>query len=95
MKSIMVWILAVANVFLLAALVGRFTHGDSANAQVAQRRVSDYLMMPMELSAGQTGIVCIIDENSGQMSAVAYNGRNGLDVMPPLDLHGRAMVPVR
>lgn len=87
MKSVLLWFLVVVNVLLLAAIVGRFTRGDVANAQIQpQHRVSDYLMAPTELSNGQAGIVCIIDENSGQMAAVAYNGRNGLDVMTPLDL---------
>src|SRR5665213_871446 len=94
MKSVLVWILVAVNGLLLISLVGRFTHGDVASAQVApQRRISTYTMAPMELSAGQTGIICIIDENSGQMVAVSYNGRNALDVMPPIDLDRMAGQP--
>jgi hypothetical protein len=96
MKSVLVWILVAVNGLLLVSLVGRFTHGDvaSAQAQMApQRRVSTYTMAPMELSTGQTGIICIIDENSGQMAAVSYNGRNALDVMPPIDLDRMAQQP--
>jgi hypothetical protein len=87
MRSVFLWFLVIANVLLLANLIGRFTQGDIATAQVQpQRRVSDYLLTPVELANGQTGVVCIIDENAGQMAAVAYDGRNSLDVMPPINL---------
>jgi hypothetical protein len=87
MKSVLLWFLVAVNVVLLGSLVGRFTHGDLAKAQIqAQRRVSDYLLVPAEEQTGQAGLVCIIDENTGQMAAVSYNGRNALDIMPTMDL---------
>ena len=93
MKSVITWFLVAANVLLLANLIGHFTRGNIAQAQMQPMpRVSDYMMIPSELNNGQSGLVCIIDENAGQMSAVAYNGRGGLDSMPPIDLR-RLPVP--
>ncbi|HEY1686534.1 MAG TPA: hypothetical protein VGG19_17355 [Tepidisphaeraceae bacterium] len=94
MRSPLVWVLVAVNGLLLANFVGRYTHGDVAKAQMQpQRRVSSYMLAPLELPNGQTGVVCIIDENTGQMAAVSYNGRNALDVMPPMDLDRAAPPP--
>jgi hypothetical protein len=93
MKSILLWFLVIANVLLLANLIERFTRGDIAAAQAPPpQRISDYLLVPVEQPSGQSGLVCVIDENAGQMAAVAYNGRNGLDVMSPINLE-RAAAP--
>ncbi|HWB55078.1 MAG TPA: hypothetical protein VG722_12830 [Tepidisphaeraceae bacterium] len=88
MKTVLLGALVIVNVLLLVNLVSRLTRDDVAEAQAQQppRRISDYLLVPMEQSNGQSGLVCVIDENAGQMAAVAYNGRNGLDVMSPVNL---------
>lgn len=87
MKSVLTWFLVATNAILLTSLVGKFTHADVAKAQMAPvRRVSDYLMTPVLQANGQAGIVCIVDENTGQMAAVSYNGRNAMVPMPPVDL---------
>lgn len=95
-------ILAVANAALLASLLGTGLDAASParaqNAQSAQAdgqtsinaaqagRPSEYLMLPARLTNLGQDIVYIIDTQSGDLTAVAYDRQNGMQFIQPVRL---------
>jgi hypothetical protein len=101
MKSKIFWSLAVLNVVLLAMFIMRQTRDNSAMAQRAggvgaigaAGRAGDYVMIPGEVTGGNSEVVYVIDTVGQQLSAVAYDdATQRVDAMPPVDL-GRLMQP--
>ena len=88
MKSTVLWTLVVINVVLLLSFVGRIMHQSTAMAQNAPRtRPGDYLMIPAEIQGSTNGIVVVLDQTEGLLSAVSYDDSNNrFDSMPKLDL---------
>ena len=75
-KTPMLAALGVANVALLASLLG-FDGASTADAQNAGRP-SEYLMIPASLTNLNQDIVYIVDTNSGALTAAVYDRNNGL-----------------
>src|SRR4051812_41221433 len=98
MKKKILWSLAVLNVVLLASFILRQTRDNAAMAQRvgavgAAGRAGDYVMIPGEVTGGNSEVVYVIDTVNTQLSAVAYDdSRQAIDAMPPVDL-GRIMQP--
>src|SRR4051794_25006950 len=101
MQKNILWSLAVLNVVLLAMFIMRQTRDNAAMAQRvggvgvvgAAGRAGDYVMVPGEVSGGNSEVVYVIDTVGQQLSAVAYDdGQQRIDAMPPVDL-GRIMQP--
>ena len=86
MKRFAIWSLAILNVLLVAGLVNQSFFSTPAHAQ-AGRRPSEYLMVPGDVNGIPNGVVFMLDVNSGQLSMMAFNGKE-LDAMPPIDLGG-------
>jgi hypothetical protein len=85
MKSKTLWALVGLNVLLLAGLFMSRVGGNAAIAQV--RRPIDFLMIPGEVTGGNTGVVYIIDTSTGQLGAFQYSdSQKELNIMPPIDL---------
>ena len=89
MKSTTVWGLIILNVVLLAAFVWRLVPENSAIAQraggVAPR--GDYLVIPTEVNGLSSGILVVLDQTNGQLSAVVYDeSNNNVEMMPKVDL---------
>ncbi|WP_428938514.1 hypothetical protein [Fontivita pretiosa] len=93
MKSAVVWVLAIINVLLLLSLVGRHWPDNTAVAQPAGRatgvRPGDYLMIPYQALGVSNGIVVVVDQSNGQLSAISYDDANRrFDMMRnKIDLH--------
>jgi hypothetical protein len=89
MKSAALWALIVLNAVLLLSFVNRVTGGGNvAMAQNAARnRPGDYLMIPTEIQGSTNGVVMVVDQTEGTMSAFSYDDANNrFDAMPKLDL---------
>ena len=71
MKQRILWTLVVLNVALAVSLVLRFTHDDTANAQV--RRPADYILVPGEVTGGASEVVYMVDITNGWLGAMAYD----------------------
>ncbi|MGN6506895.1 MAG: hypothetical protein ACTHM6_15175 [Tepidisphaeraceae bacterium] len=69
MKSIALWCLITANAALLACLIGRYTKPNAAIAQAA--RPGDYMVIPVDFPGANTGYVVVLDNVTGEMSAIA------------------------
>ena len=78
MKSTVIWALVLVNAVLLAAFIGRVVRPNAAIAQPAppERRPGDFLTVPMEVTGASTGIVVVVDQTNGQLSAVSYDDAN-------------------
>lgn len=86
MKNKIVWTLVALNILLAATLVVRVAKPNNAMAQQGGRP-SDYSMIPGEVIGGTSGVVYIVDESNGRLSAMSFNDANKtLDVMPPIEL---------
>lgn len=71
MKSTAVWALAIVNLILLGALAGRSMQPNAAVAQVAAGgRPGDYVVIPVDFTGAAVGSIVILDNVSGQMSAI-------------------------
>jgi hypothetical protein len=97
MKSTLLWTLAVLNVVLLITFIARIMPDNSAHAQAqaqgqqgqAVRRMGDYVMIPGIISGGvNPSVVYVVDEGSGQLSAISYDEQRGMETMNPIDLQG-------
>jgi hypothetical protein len=88
MKSAALWALILINAVLLLSFINRVTGGNPAMAQNAQRnRPGDYLMIPTEIQGSTNGVVMVVDQTEGTMSAFTYDDANNkFDSMPKLDL---------
>src|SRR5690242_9338452 len=89
-KSTVFWTLLVLNLALLLSFVGRIMHQSTAmaqNAAAARTRPGDYLMIPAEIQGSTNGIVVVLDQTEGVLSAVSYDDSNNrFDAMPKIDL---------
>jgi hypothetical protein len=89
MKSAVLWALILVNAILLGAFLNRVRVGNTALAQnTAQKnRAGDYLMIPTEIQGSINGVVMVVDQTEGSMSAFSYDDANNrFDAMPKLDL---------
>src|SRR5579862_2489001 len=90
MKSTVLWTLVILNVVLLASFVGRYAQSSTAMAQNAApaRRQGDYLQIPMAVQGLSAGIVVVVDQTNGQMTAMSYDDTTrSLVHMPRIDLN--------
>jgi hypothetical protein len=86
MKSAALWTLIIINVVLLVSFINRVTGGNVAMAQ-QRNRPGDYLMIPTEIQGSTNGVVMVVDQTEGTMSAFTYDDANNrFDSMPKLDL---------
>jgi hypothetical protein len=86
-KTRIVWTLVWVNVLLLVGLAIRMT---SPAAQAQVRRPSDYVMIPGEISGGNSAVVYIIDTQQSRMAAVSYDdASNRFGTMPFVDLNAQ------
>lgn len=78
MKSTVMWALIVVNVVLLAGFIGRVMNQNTAWAQNAAqaRRPGDYIAVPMDVVGASSGIVVVVDQTNGQLSALSYDDAN-------------------
>lgn len=90
MKSTVLWALVVLNVVLLVSLIARATGANTAIAQPnggGVRAPGDYLTIPADVLGTSTGIIVVVEQGSGQLSAVSYDDANKrFDRMPKIDL---------
>jgi hypothetical protein len=88
MKRTVFWALVAVNVVLLAALVAPYLHGNSALAQrPGAGRRPELLMIPGEISGGNSAVVYLVDTANRRLGAVSLNNKgNGLDSLAPQDL---------
>ncbi|HMB95697.1 MAG TPA: hypothetical protein VKK61_06625 [Tepidisphaeraceae bacterium] len=89
MKSTVIWALVLLNAVLLGSFVERLTRQNSALAQPVpnNRRPGDYLMIPADVNGSSNGIIVVVDQANGQLSAVSYDDSNRrFDTMTKIDL---------
>jgi hypothetical protein len=95
MKSTVLWALIILNAALLVSFVWRVMPENAAVAQqrgaAAPARAGDYLIIPAEISGGSNGVLVVLDQTNGQLSAAAWDDANRRpDFMGKVDLR-RAM----
>ena len=95
MKSTALWALCLLNVLLLGLLVGPHMKPNAAVAQVAGGgRPGDYTIIPVDFPGATVGSVVILDNVSGQMTAIQTEEANKRMVAIPrlnvADLFARA-----
>ena len=88
MKSAILWALIALNAILLLSLTSRFTGQSAAIAQAQnQARRGDYLMIPGDVTGTSSGIVYVLDQTNGWLSAMSLDDSRGqVSVMPRIDL---------
>ena len=90
MKSTALWALIVLNAVLLASFVWRVVPDNAAVAQqppAAAKRIGDYLILPIEVNGAAQGIVAVLDQTNGQLSAVTFDeAMSKFDPMIKIDL---------
>ena len=89
MKSTVLWTLIILNVVLLASFIGRYAGQSAAMAQNAApvRRQGDYLEVPMSVQGLSAGIIVVVDQTNGDMTAMSYDDTSrSLVHMPKIDL---------
>lgn len=88
MKSTVLWALILLNVVLLLSFVNRLMPGNTALAQPARVvAAGDYLMVPMDVTGINSGIVAVVDQTNGLLGAISFDDSNQrFDNMPPMDL---------
>jgi hypothetical protein len=86
MKSKVLWALVALNVLLLAALVSeRFS--PAAHAAAAPARPGDYLLIPGQVTGGNSEVVYILDETNRMLTARYYDANaKGFSDMAPINL---------
>jgi hypothetical protein len=71
MKTTLVWALVALNVLLAGALVGRSMRPNAAVAQgVAGGRPGDYTIIPVDFPGATVGSIIVLDNVTGEMSAI-------------------------
>ena len=86
MQSKVIVALVVLNLLLLVGVMTRWNQNE-AHAQVA-RRPADYIMLPGEVTGGNSAVIYFIDTSNGQLSAITYDTTaKRLQSMPPIDLN--------
>jgi hypothetical protein len=77
MKSTAIWALALLNVGLLGLLVSRNMKPNAAIAQQNGGRVGDYVIIPVDFPGANVGSVIVLDNVSGQLSAIQTEESTG------------------
>ena len=104
MKSTALWALIILNAVLLAAFVGRVIGENTAVAQnnrggaapAAAARPGDYIMAPADINGSSSGIVVVVDQTNGQLSAISYDEANRkFDSMNKIDLAATFLPPAQ
>ncbi|HVT90562.1 MAG TPA: hypothetical protein VHD56_17030 [Tepidisphaeraceae bacterium] len=101
MKSTVLWALVVVNAVLLGSFLWRVLPENRASAQRGPAiRSGDYLMIPAEINGGSSGIIVLVDQIGGQLSAISYDDANQkIENMTKIDLRAvfqpQAVVPAR
>jgi len=86
-KTRIIWALVWINVVLVVGMAIKLT---SPAAQAQVRRPSDYMMIPGEISGGNSAVVYIIDTQQSRMAAVSYDdASNRFFTMPFIDLNAQ------
>jgi hypothetical protein len=75
-KSLALWALVALNVIVVLVLVGRYTPENRAHAVGGRINPSDILAVPGTLPGYPNGVVFLVDNNSGLLTAVSYNSTN-------------------
>ena len=85
MKSKVLWALVALNVLLLAALVWPRM---SPTAQAAgPARPGDYLLIPGQVTGGNSEVIYILDETNRMLTARVYDSNaKGFSDMAPIQL---------
>jgi hypothetical protein len=93
MKSTALWALIILNAVLLISFVSRLTPGNTALAQRAPAgapgvaRPGDYIMIPANVTGANAGIIVVVDQTAGQLSAFSFDDANRtLSMMQKIDL---------
>lgn len=91
MKKIVLWTLIALNAVLMAGFISRAVSDNSAIAQnpgaPGARRPGDYLLIPGEVTGGNSSVVYIIDTVNGELSAMVFDdSQRRLEVMPKIDM---------
>lgn len=105
MKSTALWALIVLNAVLLGSFVWRLLPENTAMAQRAGVAAppggrADYLAIPANFNGISSGLLVIVDQTNGQLSAATYDeGNRQVQMMPKIDLKqvfgGGATTPAR
>jgi hypothetical protein len=72
-KSLALWALVALNVVLVLVLVGRYTPQNRAQAAGGRINPSDVLAVPGSLPGFPNGVVFLVDNNSGLLTAMSYD----------------------
>jgi hypothetical protein len=85
-KSTALWALIALNLLLVGVLVMR--HGPENRAQAAQVNAGDILAVPGHLSGFPNGVVFLLDNNSGSLTAISFDEpTNSMTWLPqPIDI---------
>ncbi|HEX8323780.1 MAG TPA: hypothetical protein VF595_07685 [Tepidisphaeraceae bacterium] len=87
MKSTALWALILLNLVLLGALAGRSMKPNAAVAQAVAGRPGDYTVIPVDFTGAATGSVVILDNVTGQMSAIMTNETTGrMEALPRVNI---------
>jgi len=73
-KSLALWALVILNAVLVLVLVGRHTPENQAQAAGGRVNPSDVLAVPGTLPGFPNGVVFLVDNNSGLLTAISYDG---------------------
>ena len=73
MKTVALWTLAAMNVVLLASFTSRMIKPNTANADVANSRPGDYLMIPGSVVGGVNDVVYVLDQTHHLLSFMSYD----------------------
>lgn len=72
-KSLALWALVALNVVLVLVLVGRYTPENKAHAIGGRINPADVLAVPGTLPGYPNGVVFLVDNNSGLLTAISYD----------------------
>ena len=86
LKSAVLWALVALNLVLVTVLVMR--HAPENRAQAAQVNAGDILAVPGHLNGFPNGVVFLLDNNSGSLTAISYDQpTNSMTWLPsPVDI---------
>ena len=86
MKSKVLWALVALNVLLLAALLWP-RMSPTAQAQGAPARPGEYLLVPGQVTGGNSEVIYILDETNRMLTARVYDtNAKGFSDMAPISL---------
>jgi hypothetical protein len=98
-RSKILWLLAVLNAVLVAALCWKLGGDNPAYAAGAGR--GDYIMVPGRLPGFNNGIIYMVDTRNGMLSAFVFDhNKNDFNIWEPINLtrlfeNGPSIQPTR